>query len=187
MGAIVAAGTHAPITAILIIFELTNDYKIILPLMISCIISTLLSTGLQKSSIYTLKLFRRGVDIRQGPQLDVLKHVKVREVMRPEFIAAGPGEDLMAILAKFRGGSHASLFVVEGDDLLLGIVSIYDIRPIIDEAPMVGSLLVASDLMATCNIVRVSPDDTLDKVIKNLGQYRGEMPVVEDGRLVGAI
>ena len=58
MGAVVAAGTHAPITAIVIIFELTSDYKIILPLMISCILGTLIATRMQRESIYTLKLHR---------------------------------------------------------------------------------------------------------------------------------
>ena len=58
MGAVVAAGTHAPITAILIIFELTGDYHIILPLMISCCIATLLATQLPTASIYTHNILR---------------------------------------------------------------------------------------------------------------------------------
>ena len=86
MGAVVAAGTHAPITAILIIFELTGSYEIILPLMISCIIATLLATRMQKGSIYTLKLLRRGIDIHKGKDANVLQAVLVREEMRTEVV-----------------------------------------------------------------------------------------------------
>ncbi|MCK5076585.1 MAG: chloride channel protein, partial [Calditrichia bacterium] len=72
MGAVVAGATHALITAILIIFELTNDYKIILPLMIACIIATLMTGKFQKESIYTLKLVRRGINIFKGQEINLL-------------------------------------------------------------------------------------------------------------------
>jgi CIC family chloride channel protein len=81
MGAVVSGATHAPITAILIIFELTNDYKIILPLMISCIVSSLLANKMEKESIYTLKLALRGINIFQGKEVNVLRRIHVREVI----------------------------------------------------------------------------------------------------------
>ncbi|MCK5453125.1 MAG: chloride channel protein, partial [Calditrichia bacterium] len=77
MGAVVAGATHAPITAILIIFEMTGDYAIILPLMISAIIATVLTTKLKKESIYTLKLIRRGVDLFRGREVNILKALTV--------------------------------------------------------------------------------------------------------------
>ncbi len=63
IGAVVAAATHAPITAIIIIFELTGDYHIIPPLMAACVVSTLVATRLRRDSIYTLKLRLRGLDL----------------------------------------------------------------------------------------------------------------------------
>ena len=101
MGAVVAAGTHAPITAILIIFELTSDYSIILPLMISCIIATLLATRLQHASIYTLKLLRRGIDIHKGKDVNVLQPVLVREQMRSGPVTVSPDENLISLISKF--------------------------------------------------------------------------------------
>ena len=71
MGAVVSATTHGPLSAILILFELTGDYKIILPLMIACIIGSLASGQLFKESIYTLKLARRGVNIRAGKEVNL--------------------------------------------------------------------------------------------------------------------
>ncbi|MGB6001883.1 MAG: chloride channel protein, partial [Thermoanaerobaculia bacterium] len=70
MGAVVAGTTHAPITAILIIFELTSDYKLIVPLMASCIIASLVSTRFSKESIYTMKLARRGADLFRGRDIN---------------------------------------------------------------------------------------------------------------------
>ena len=62
MGAVFAASAHAPITAILILFELTGDYRIILPLMLTVVVATLLAQKmLGGESIYTLKLTRRGI------------------------------------------------------------------------------------------------------------------------------
>ena len=79
MGGLVAGATHAPISAILIIFEITSDYSIILPLMTVCIISTVLSRWLGRESIYTMKLMRKGVDIFRGRSLDLLKSFAVTD------------------------------------------------------------------------------------------------------------
>jgi len=81
MGAVVAATTHGPLQAILIIFEMTGDYKIILPLMITCIISTLVARRLCGESIYTFKLIRRGINIREGKEVNILASMPVKNVM----------------------------------------------------------------------------------------------------------
>ena len=81
MGAVVAATTHGPLQAILIIFEMTGDYKIILPLMITCIISTLVARRLCSESIYTFKLIRRGINIREGKEVNILSSMPVKNVM----------------------------------------------------------------------------------------------------------
>ena len=81
MGAVVAATTHGPLQAILIIFEMTGDYKIILPLMITCISSTLVARRLCGESIYTFKLRRRGINIREGKEVNILSSMPVKNVM----------------------------------------------------------------------------------------------------------
>jgi len=81
MGAVVAATTHGPLQAILIIFEMTGDYKIILPLMVTCIISCLIATRLCRESIYTFKLIRRGINIKGGKELNILRSMPVKNVM----------------------------------------------------------------------------------------------------------
>jgi CIC family chloride channel protein len=187
MGAVVAAGTHAPITAIIIIFEMTNDYKIILPLMITCIIATLLSTRLQSSSIYTLKLLRRGVDIHRGRAVNVLTAIKVRDVMKRDPATVSPRDGLGKVLSRFVEHAGTTLFVIEDDRTLKGVITIDELRPILKSQGTLEGLLIAQDVMVWGDHPTVSSGDSLADVMRHLGTYRGEVPVVEDGRLAGVI
>ena len=187
MGAVVAAGTNAPITAIVIIFELTGDYRIILPLMISCIIATLLATQLQKSSIYTLKLLRRGVDIRGGMSTNVLSHIKARDAMRAEYVEVGPGDALIPVLSRFVDNPGETVFVVDKDQRFLGEITIDDVRPVLAESEAVAPLVIAADMMRERGFPVFSPDDGLDDVMRRFGGFRFQAPVLEDGRLVGTM
>jgi CIC family chloride channel protein len=187
MGAVVAAGTHAPITAILIIFELTGDYEIILPLMISCIIATLLATRMQPASIYTLKLLRRGTDIYRGRAVNVLQPVPVREVMQTDVVTVSPGDGLISLIAKFIHEPGGTIFVTESGERLEGIITADQITPIMQHAATLDPLLIAADIMVASGVPIVAPDDSLADVMKVLGAHRGGIPVAEAGRLVGVI
>ncbi|MBN1824875.1 MAG: chloride channel protein [Candidatus Eisenbacteria bacterium] len=187
MGAVVAAATHAPITAIVIIFEMTNDYKIILPLMITCIIATLLAMQIQKASIYTMKLLRRGVDIREGQTVNVLRNVRVRDVMRTEFTAVQPQDRLLSIVSRFIEKPGGSVFVVDPENRLLGVITINDIRPILNELDSMDSLLIAQDMMQESGFLAVFPEDALDGVMTRFGHYRFEAPVLEGDRVIGSV
>ncbi len=81
MGAVFAAATHAPLSSIVIIFEMTRDPKIILPLMFACIISSVTASQYQKKNIYTTKLLRRGVDIENVKETSLMESMQVREIM----------------------------------------------------------------------------------------------------------
>ncbi len=86
MGVIFAGSTHAPLTAIIILFEMTGDVKIFLPLIFACIVSTVVATHIQKANIYTTKLLRRGVDIDTIKDRKVLQEERVKEHMSTDVI-----------------------------------------------------------------------------------------------------
>lgn len=179
MGAVAAGAMHAPITAILIIFELTNDYRIILPLMISCIISVLITSRLKRDSIYTLKLSRRGLNIFQGQEINVLNSLQVAKVMKPDFEHVHPDAGFRELMDLTVNSSRPNFFVVDAQDNLLGVISIHDLRRIIYESDSLESILVAYDLLTPVRHT-FTPDDTLDSVMKAFGEVNiDEFPVVK--------
>jgi len=187
MAAVVAAATHAPITAILIVFELTNDYKIILPLMISCIIATIIATRLQHASIYTLKLVRRGIDIRGGHSVDVLAKLKVSDVMRKEVATVSVDAPLMSVLARLLDHSGNTIFVVDRSDRLVGLVTLDAIRFVVSETQALENLAIAKDVMSEHGFPVFNADDRLTTVMKQLVGHVHEAPVIQDGKIAGSI
>ncbi len=190
MGAVVAGATHAPITAILIIFELTNDYKIILPLMISSIIATLLTTKMQKESIYTFKLIRRGVNLFRGREINLLKSLKVGEVSRKNPVIIPPDLNFKSLLELLVNSAHSQFFVVDKNNHLVGAVSLQEIRRALLDQDYLTDLLIALDLVNP-EIPRIQASDTLDTAMKIFGQNDlDELPVMdaEDPRqVIGSI
>lgn len=190
MGAVVAGATHAPITAILIIFELTNDYKIILPLMISTIIATLLTTHLKKESIYTLKLIRRGIDLFRGREINLLRSLKVSEVVRENPVVIPPDLNFKSLLELVVNSPHSQFFVVDRTSKLVGSISIQEVRQALLDQEALTDLLIALDLVRP-DIPRVKITDDLDSVMKLFGKYdMDELPVTSDedrGKIIGSI
>jgi CIC family chloride channel protein len=178
MGGMVAAATHAPITAILIIFELTSEYTIILPLMITCIISTLLATYLKKGNIYTLKLMRRGVFLSQGREQNILQNILVESVMRPEVLIVKENTVLTGIIKTFQESNASYLQVVNRSDELSGVISFRDIRQILQEASL-AHLIIAKDV-ATSPVITVTPKENLEEALRKLSSTGvSQLPVVD--------
>ncbi len=178
MSSLVAASTHAPITAILIIFEMTSDYKIILPLMIATTISSLMATKLQRGSIYTLKLLRRGVNISQGKELNVLRSMKVKDVMRNSVEIITPQTSFKEIVERFISTNHSYLYIKDECGQLSEKISHAEISVIAPQYELVKDLVVAQDFSTPNNLV-VKEDDNLDFVMRQFGRENiSEIPVV---------
>jgi chloride channel protein, CIC family len=187
MGAVVSAATHAPITAIMILFELTTDYQIILPLMISCIVGTLVMSRLHEDSIYTIKLRRRGVNIKAGQDVDLLRKVPVREVLRAEVPMAQPNDPFLPLLQRLYHSGDGSIYVVNKQQELVGVVTLGHLKPVLEDINMVQGLLVAEDVAAVGGPM-IEVGESLDNVLQQLDQgYRDEIPVTEDGKFLGAV
>ncbi len=190
MGAVAAGAMHAPITSILIIFELTNDYRIILPLMVTCIISVLITSHVRKDSIYTLKLSRKGIDIFKGQEVNALRSLKVSRVMKPDFEKVYADTHLHELMDLTVKSVHPNFFVVDDNNRLLGIISIFDLTTILYKSDILESIIVAYDLL-TPSAHHFTPDDTLDVVMRAFSETGfSELPVIDrspDGKLIGYI
>jgi len=189
MGALVAGTTHAPITAILIIFELTGSYKIILPLMISCIVSTIITTSLKRGSIYTIKLSRRGVDIAYGWEQSILQALKVRDIMNDQVVTIPEQMQLVDVINTLKNKDVSYLHVIDDSGALTGIISFRDIRPVLQEET-VKRLIIARDV-ATTDVVTIRPFDNIQLALREMGG-RGisQLPVVAESdnrKVIGTV
>lgn len=190
MGGVVGAATHGPITSILIIFEMTNDYKIILPLMITTIIATLVASRLHKESIYTLKLVRRGINIFAGREMNVLKSLKITDVAKQSIELIDQKTPFNKILEKLANSSHNYVYVIDDNDNLTGFISMQEIRQTMTDYENLQHLLIAADI-ARPNVHTVRESDNLDFVMKEFSRTGlDELPVVTNDqakKIVGTI
>ncbi len=190
MGAVVAATTHAPISAIIIIFELTQTIDIIPALMSACVVSSLVSQLLSRDSIYTSKLRRQGIDLKETVDPNVLKTLYVRDVIDDEPEIVPESANFQAILDLVVQSDHAQFFVQNDAGNLLGAISLSEVRRLIYEQEALRHLVVAGDLVDTRH-PSVTPDDDLSVVMQIFSGTRlDEIAVVDTGdsrRLVGTV
>jgi chloride channel protein, CIC family len=186
MGAVVAAATAAPITGILIVFEMTNDYAIVLPLMITAVIAWIIAHRIEPDSLYSGWLRRRGETIVHGRNRDVLEGLRVADALERNPPVINENATLTELLEHLSVSGHTDFPVVDDEYVLIGVITMADIgRAAKDHADLAG-LLVAADLAAPTETV--SPDDSLFDAVKRLGTRGATMiPVVsrDTGRLVG--
>jgi chloride channel protein, CIC family len=183
MGAVFAATARAPITAVIIVFELTGDYKIILPLMFAIVVATAVSNRLTRDTIYTLKLRRRGVDIDAPGARRLMARTSVIEAMGPPPRPLHLEQPASEIIARFAGERSDSLPVTDATGLLLGVVAAVDLEQAVTRDS--SQLRIAADLMREAPTVR--PEDSLEDGVAVLAAGDDEgIPVTDaGGRLVG--
>ena len=180
MGGLVAGTTRAPITAIIIVFELTNDYHIILPLMITCIISTILSARFSRESIYTLKLLLRNIGIKEGVETNVMDSIDVKDVYSTDFESINDTDNFSQVVNKVISGKEFDFPVLTEDGKIFGIISLNDIKDYLFEKDSLQNLLIAGDI-ANTNFDTITPDDNCGTAMEKLRYSRYEgLSVIEN-------
>jgi CIC family chloride channel protein len=187
MGALVAATTHAPLTAMIIIFEMTGDYKIIPPLMAACVISVVLATRLKRTSIYTEKLRRRGIELFEPLEADVMRCQPVSSAITREPVIVSqetPFRDLVDLVVH---SPQNEFFVVRDGREYVGTISVRQLRRVILDRDWLDQLIIAGD-MADITYPSLGPEDNLDLAMKLFAQeHIEELPVLAEGKLVGSV
>ncbi|MDA0710963.1 MAG: CBS domain-containing protein [bacterium] len=189
MAAVVAGTTHAPLTAMLILFEMTDNYLIMLPLMLATVISTLVAKRLYGESIYTLKLSRRGLHLNKGVDVSVLDSIRVREVMDTQYDFLKSKTSLGEMVSLLKNGGLTDFPVVDDNGNLKGVVSFQDIREVLTESDLYP-VLIAEDAIAEA-LPFVCVDASLAEALAMFSRYDvHNLPVVEEKeirKLVGVI
>lgn len=185
MGAVLAGTVHAPLTAILLLFEMTGDYRIILPLMFAVAIGLLVSQRLQRESVYALGLKRKGIRLERGRDVEVLEALYVSEVMQtgvqtlPDTVSLAQASEIL------EQARHHGMAVTDADGNLVGILTLQDI----DRARSsgLGDALVGE--VCTRTLLTAFPDETIGAALRRMGARDiGRLPVVDrndERRLVG--
>ena len=184
MAAVFAAASEAPITAIMIVFEMSNDYTIILPLMVAVVIATLLGRRLLGSTIYERKLLRRGIDWQRIRSPQVFARISVSQVGRTPPLIVQQEQTIRSIALGGAASTELALPVCSGQQFV-GIVNLGDVSRALVAG--YGERNVATILLPAQGIL--APDDTLERAATLMADPRAPLlPVIADGgHLVGIV
>jgi chloride channel protein, CIC family len=183
MGAFLSAASHAPVMAVIMLFEMTMSYDIILPLLLSSVIAYYTAKGLQGSSLYSESLKRKAA-AAPDPGLG---EGRVADLMRPNPPVVSPTAHFAEIARMFLNVRVNNLYVVDEAGKFLGIVSLHDIKSYLGE-PDLAELVIARDILRE-DFPRLAPDQPLTEALAGfLGIVAERLPVVEpDGLLRGSL
>lgn len=177
MASVFAAAAHAPLTTFLIVFEMSRDYQMILPLMITVGLSTLLSQYLRRYSVYTLKLVKRGIPLERDQSVDVMRGLTVGEVMtqNPDVVRAEM--TLEALADSFTRTHHHGFPVLDKEDRFVGVVTIQDLERATAQVSTQG--LTVADITKR-DVVTARPHDMLSTALHYMSDRDvGRIPVVD--------
>jgi CIC family chloride channel protein len=163
MAAMVSATTHAPMTAIIIVFEMTRNYRVILPVMFAATVALAVAQLLYRDSIYTLKLRRRGIQYENRVKTAILRRLTVRMVMHPKCTTVYDDTPLQDVIKKAADLETADFIVTDHHQNYHGLLTGRDLRAALLQ-PEAVPFLVAGELGRT-NAPAVTPGETLDNVM----------------------
>ena len=177
MGAVFAGAARAPITAVVILFELTGEYSIILPLMLAIVLATGISHLVSLDTVYTRKLLRRGIDIDEPANATLRRQsVKAFMVTPPEPLTAEL--DLHQAAARFGSSQNTHLPVTGDDGTYLGTLAAHDVM---------NALATADPASVRALIRRADPvteHSPLGDALDQLDRGAGAVPVIDSAGTV---
>ena len=190
MAAVVAGTTQGVLSAILIVYEMTDQYEIILPIMAAAGVASVVARVVDPESIYYKKLSRRGERIARGHDLHNLDHVMVRDVMVRRFPTLRPSDNAAEIIRIARRHPEIESLPVMADGKLIGIIRAEDLHRVLD-SDLQPELVNAEDIALRAPL-SVHPAENLIEAMRDFGARDVETLPVEVGvgesrRLVGLL
>jgi CIC family chloride channel protein len=184
MGAFLSAVSHAPVMAVIMLFEMTLSYDIILPLMLCSVVAYYTARGLEGRSLYSESLKKKA---SEAPGDMAFGHGQVSELMKRKPPTLSRSARFAEIARMFLSMRVNNLYVTDAEERFLGAVSLHDIKPYLGE-PELAELVIASDILRE-DFPRVGPKATLSEALGRFLNFEAErLPVVDDeGRLLGSL
>lgn len=144
MGAVAGAALGAPISTTLIIFEMTGDYELTLGVMLSVVVSSAITRHFLGANFFTMQLARRGLNLKDGFEAELLRAGKIAEVMVDTEDRVPPGMPLAELRLRLQDCCCGKLFVVDDDGKLLGTITLADLSETAFD-PSLNPLINAAD------------------------------------------
>lgn len=190
MAAVFSATARAPLTAMLIVFEMSNDYLIILPLMVAGVTACYFAQWLHPESIYTLKLSKRGIRFSEGHDMDIMQGVKVSEVMKINPVTIHKDKPISELMALFQESHYLGFPVMKDYYKLHGIVTLQDLHKAQSREDFKPREMTVQNV-AIENPVTVFSDEPIWVAIQKMGpRDLARLPVIDrdgSGTLLGVI
>lgn len=191
MAAFFAVVVRGPITAIIIVFELTGDYEIILPVMTSVVIAVIIARTFSPQSIYTIRLNRRGIQLQSMEEHDIMRDLRVSHAMTTNFPSVPPHMPVTELLRHMERVGELGFPVIDEMGQLMGIVTLTNVRDTTEKGDVDIANLTVQDIATTTKLIVAYPDQSLHDVLLQMGAKDfGYIPVVDKHdpkRLVGLL
>lgn len=181
IGAFLAASTHAPMTAIFLLFEMTGNYMIIIPIMLTSIIGTIVASKFKHDSIDTVDFSREGINIHEGREAAIMKSTLVGKAITEDVDFISERANINHLLEIFRIAKNSFYFpVVDDSGRMTGIISMQDVKNILHRAEEERVCYLVGGICSR-DVIMLTPNDSLYTAMQ-LFDVKGieEIPVVED-------
>ncbi len=176
-GALTAAALQAPMTIIIMVFELSSDYQIMLPLMAACIVATLVKRAFGRESVFTERLLEEGIETSWRLERSWLRSIKVDTIPRKPIPSVPESAPLSELKKVYVESGKGCVQVTDEDGLMVGIVTFSDLQKWLLDSSL-DDVVVASEV-ANRNVLTVNEDSSLLDAIHVLDRETFEqMPVM---------
>lgn len=173
MGALLAAASHAPVMAIIMLFEMTLSYDIIMPLMVCSVVAYYTARGIENQSLYSEALKKKAAD-----EPEPVLPGTVADLTRQQTVSVTPTARFDVIAKEFLHSRHEEIFTVDAEGRYTGSISLHDIKPHLSD-PAVAAHVIAADLLRD-DVPAVAPTASLADALRLFAQHAGQtLPVVE--------
>lgn len=183
MAGVLAGAVHCPLTAFLLVFEITRDYKVILPVMLVSILATLIAQVRLRDSIYTLALHERGIRMGTHADLTLLRRLEVTAIPLTPAVLVHPQDPAQRLIDLAEDYAVSDYVVCDDEDLYIGMVVGEDVRTTLLQREAVP-LMIVSELMRT-DLPTVARNETLEIVLHKFARHEvSSLTMVDDNRKV---
>ena len=179
MGAVAAAVLGAPISTTLIIFELTGDYELTIAVMLASVLASVIMDQLNGGSFFQWQLKCRGLSAMWGKEVNLLRMMKVADIMKREYETVPLTEGLPDVREKLINAPYSELFVVDENGKLHGTITLTDLRQAAF-APNLGNEVTAGEVARSKPPV-LYRTDSIEKAVRLMEQTGEEhLPVLDN-------